>query len=84
MTSDVDAQLRDLFSAVLGCEPSRLREEDTPQTVAGWDSINHMQLLLAVEDAFGMQFSPEEFASLTSFGALRRRIESDEGRPTAR
>lgn len=75
MANDVGATLREVFSDVLGCDPTALRDDSAPGTVAGWDSVNHMQLLLAVEDAFGLEFAAEEFASLMSFGALRARLE---------
>jgi acyl carrier protein len=76
MTKDVREQLAEIFAAVLGCDPASLRDSDSNETVAGWDSVNHMQLLLTVEDAFGVQFAPEEFAELTTFGALRARLEA--------
>lgn len=83
MTNGTDDRLRQVFADVLGCQPAALRDEDAPGSVAGWDSVNHMQLLLAIEDAFGVQFSPEEFATLTSFGALRHRIEDGQTSPHA-
>lgn len=78
---EVERQLRDIFGAVLGCDTARLTPQSSQQTVAGWDSVNHMQLLLTIEDTFGIQFSPEEFASLTTFGALVGRLEN--GGPAA-
>lgn len=74
MIEDVEGRLRGVFGDIFECDPDLLRDEDTPKTVKGWDSVNHMQLLLAVEETFGIQFQPEEFASLASFGALRVRI----------
>lgn len=79
----VDGRLRQVFQDVFGCDPAALRDEDAPGTVARWDSVNHMQLLLAIEDAFGVQFSPEEFATLTTFGALRRRVGSGDATVSA-
>lgn len=76
MSSNVSEGVREVFSAVLGCDPAALRDEDSTTTVRGWDSVNHMQLLLALEDAFGVQFDPEEFASLTTVGAICTRIEA--------
>ena len=74
MSKDRERELRAVFGDVLGCDVSALTDDASPSSVKGWDSVNHMQLLLAVEEAFGVQFQPEEFASLTTFGALRRRL----------
>ena len=76
MTNEVRGKLAGVFADVLGCDAASLRDGDSNKTVAGWDSVNHMQLLLAVEDVFDVQFTPEEFAALTTFGALRERLES--------
>ncbi len=75
MSNDVREAMREVFAAVLGCDPAGLEDGSSTLTVRGWDSVNHMQLLLTLEDSFGVQFDPEEFASLTTFGALRTRIE---------
>jgi acyl carrier protein len=83
VTKGVDGRLRQVFSDVLGCDPAALQEDDGPGKVRGWDSVNHMQLLLAIEDTLGVQFSPEEFATLTSFGALRRRLGRDDAAVSA-
>lgn len=33
----------------------------------GWDSIGHMSLIVALEDAFGVEFEPEEIMTIRSF-----------------
>ena len=42
-------------------------------TCEKWDSLNHLNLM---EDAFDMEFEPEEIAAMTSFDAVKRTIES--------
>lgn len=45
-----------------------------PQTVAadvdGWDSVGHIRLVLACEDAFGCTFEPKEVVGLKNVGEL--------------
>ena len=33
----------------------------------GWDSIGHMSLVAALEDAFGIELEPEEILEIRSF-----------------
>lgn len=33
----------------------------------GWDSIGHMSLIVALEEAFGIEFEPEEIMTIRSF-----------------
>ncbi len=72
----LESRLRNVFASVLGVEPSRLSDADSPETIAGWDSVNHIQLCLAVEAEFGIEFDPDELAVLNSFQAFRERLEN--------
>jgi acyl carrier protein len=38
----------------------------SPATIENWDSLHHLNLVLAVEGEFGMQFAPEEIEQLLS------------------
>lgn len=45
--------------------------------VAGWDSLRHMQLIFAFEDAFGLRLEDGEMSQLRSVEALVRRAAND-------
>ena len=70
----LDERLQDVFRAVFGSDLAPLKEEDSPATVKGWDSLNHVHLMLALESEFGVQFDADEIAGLTAVGAIRRRL----------
>ena len=44
----------------------RLSAEQT----TNWDSIRHLDLVMALEEAFGVSFSSEELGVLTSYRAI--------------
>ncbi len=73
-TMDIDGRLRAVFSAVFGIDGSTLDDTDSPNTIAGWDSVNHLNLMLSLEAEFGVEFDVEELATLTSLAAIRRRL----------
>lgn len=72
---NVDAQLRNVVGAVLDTDPAQLDDSTSPKTLAAWDSVTHIQLVLAVEAEFGVQFDADEIADLASYGALKRAVE---------
>ena len=47
-----------------------IAEATTRKDVSGWDSLKHMQLMVAVEKAFGVRFSAGEVASFVNVGKL--------------
>ena len=80
----VERRLQAIFEAVFGPEISPLSDHDSPSTIKGWDSLNHVSLILALESEFGVQFDAEEIANLISVGAIQRRLESASGSSPAR
>jgi acyl carrier protein len=58
--------IRQTISDVFGVPASDLTPDSSPQTVEAWDSMGHLNLVLALEQAFNVQFSPEEIAGMTS------------------
>lgn len=36
-----------------------------------WDSVNHLSLMLSLEEAFGVTFDDDDIVELTSVGAIR-------------
>jgi acyl carrier protein len=47
----------------------------TAREVDTWDSLAHLQLIIAVEKAFAVTFTPDEFAGLSCFGDLLRLLQ---------
>jgi acyl carrier protein len=47
-----------------------LRLDDSPATLWPWDSLRQLDIVLAVEDAFGITLSTADIVQLTSVGAL--------------
>jgi acyl carrier protein len=54
--------------------------EITPETTAaqvpGWDSLNHVNVILAVEKHFGVRFKTHEVLKLKNIGDLQRLVSS--------
>jgi acyl carrier protein len=45
-------------------------------TCEKWDSLNHLNLIVELEDEFDMEFEPEEIAEMKSFEAVKKTIEA--------
>ena len=46
-------------------------ETATMESVDKWDSIGQMSLVAIIEDAFGIEFEPDEVMQFTSFEASK-------------
>jgi acyl carrier protein len=45
---------------------AELRPDSSPDTVETWDSLHHLNLVVALEQEFGVQFTPEDVEQLLS------------------
>jgi acyl carrier protein len=70
----MDRRFRHVIEAVLAVDGGALKDSDSPRSIPQWDSVTHLQLLLALESEFGVQFTPEEMAKLSTIGLIRERL----------
>jgi acyl carrier protein len=61
-------KLTGVFRYVFDADDIVLRPDMTADDVDGWDSLNHIRLVLAVSKAFGVKFSASEVGSLKNVG----------------
>jgi acyl carrier protein len=58
------------LSALLGVPASELGPQSSRHTVVQWDSLKQMHLMLALEEASGIEFDDQELASLDGAQAV--------------
>jgi acyl carrier protein len=66
----VIGQLNVLFEEVIDVAPVRLSEATVPTDVEGWDSLNHIQLVVAMEKHFDVKFTSEEILAWRNVGEM--------------
>jgi len=77
MNSDSDAlvaRLIELAADVFGVPAGALTADSSSDTVEAWDSISHLNLMLAVEQAFSVRIEPEQMVELTSIGRIAEAV----------
>ena len=63
--------LKDVMATVLGIVADSINEDTSMDTVEAWDSIKHMNLVLAIEEEFGISIPDEDAANITSYPLIR-------------
>jgi acyl carrier protein len=75
------ARLRGVMAAVFGVEASSIPPDASSATIQEWDSVHHLQLMLAIEEEFNIQFDTDELVALRSLALIEARIvEGSSGR----
>lgn len=71
--ADTASELAAVLSAVLGVSVST-GEELVFRDSLGWDSMKHIEIIMAVEETFGVSFAAEDIPRMTSQAVLLRTI----------
>lgn len=50
---------------------NELSESSSPESVPGWDSMTHLNLVMALEDEFGVSLTPGEVLEMKTVGLIR-------------
>ncbi len=69
-TAEILKQLTVIFNDVLDTDDVVLQETTTADDVEGWDSLTHVQLVVAAERHFKIRFSAKEIQSWKNVGEL--------------
>jgi acyl carrier protein len=68
-----------ILADVLAVPKEEISNDTTPDTIQTWDSLQHLNFVLAVEQAFNVNFKPEEVEQLTSVKAMIEMLENKLG-----
>ena len=71
MNEQILRRVREIAGDVLTVE---VTADSSPATVESWDSVKHLNLMLALEEEYGFQFLPEEMDEAKSVGDIAKLV----------
>lgn len=74
-SQEMVTQVRDIIADVLDQPDLEVDRGTTAEDVAGWDSFNHINIVVAVESHFGIKINTAEIEELRNVGELLDLIE---------
>ncbi len=73
----MEEKIRQTMASVFMCEPTQINENTSQDTLPEWDSLRHMNLIVALEEDFGITFTEDEMVEMLSYklicDAIRRK-----------
>ena len=70
MTKPVLVDVRRIAADLFDIPLEQILPHSSPETIENWDSLHHLNLVLGLEGAFDVQFSPEEIANMQSVESI--------------
>jgi len=66
MTISVCDRVRNICADIFALSAEQISLDSSPQSISSWDSFQHLNLVLAIEQEFETQFVPEEIEQMSS------------------
>ena len=63
----IEDRVRAIMATVFGVEPSEIVETTSQDTLAKWDSLRQMNLIVALEEEFNITLGDEQVLELLTF-----------------
>lgn len=72
----ISNELKKVILSELNLDDFDLQDETMATEVPGWDSLNHVNIILAVEKSFNVKFKSIEILRLKNVGDLQKLLDS--------
>jgi acyl carrier protein len=66
-----EESLKQILATVLKVPVENIDGDTNTDTVESWDSLNHMNLILALEDAYSVRIPDDEATNITSYSLIK-------------
>jgi len=70
MTTTIENKLKEIIATVFEIDAEKINTDFAAKNVEKWDSMNHMNLIVAVEEEFDMEIDEDDILDLMSFKAF--------------
>jgi acyl carrier protein len=74
MSTAVFDEVQQTVAEVFALDAAEVSAESSAESIPAWDSLGHLNLILALEQRFDISFDPEEVPKLTSVAALAEAV----------
>ena len=68
--NDLKDRIKNVMSATLEIPVSDVNEDTSSETLVNWDSLKHMNLIIALEEEFSVKLSIDQIIEMKSFPAI--------------
>jgi acyl carrier protein len=70
MVDKLEVQIKNIMSAVFEIPVEEINDEASPETLEKWDSLKHMNLIVALEEEFKFTYSDEQTIEMLNYSLI--------------
>lgn len=66
-----EQKLKQIIASVFKIDVATVNSNTSPDTVESWDSLNHLNLVLALEEAFNVNFTESQTVEILNYDLIK-------------
>lgn len=66
-----EQQLKNVMARVFNVAAESIGDDASPDTIENWDSLRHMNLVLALEEQFDVEFTDDQVVEILSYNLIK-------------
>ena len=70
----MESRLNNIMAKVFNVPVDAIKSDSTPYTIVNWDSLTHVDLVLALQKEFEIRFSDDEIPTLVNYDIILNTI----------
>ena len=71
----MEEKIKTIFSEIFNINLSEINDMSSADNVDKWDSFNHTNLIVALEETFDITFTPDEIVEMLNFKLIKIIVE---------
>lgn len=75
MSAPIVSRVMRIAADIFEVPPDTIHPESSPDSIGTWDSMRHLNLVLGLEQEFGIEFTPEEIEQLLTVELIAALVE---------
>jgi acyl carrier protein len=71
MENDIEEKNKNVMSVVFEIPEDKINDDSSPDTIESGDSLKNMNLVVALEEKFNVEFEDEEIIEMTNYQLIK-------------
>jgi acyl carrier protein len=67
----MEQKLKQIMANIFETEEDEITDESSMDSIEKWDSLKHINLIIAIEEQFGISIDEEEMIEMTCFAKIK-------------
>ena len=72
----MDKKLKKIFAKIIGVKETSIKSNTSPKNTKKWDSLAHMNLIMALEKQFKIKFTDDEITEMLTYELVKEIIKN--------